>query len=539
MGLGDTPIGVKLGVSFSLLILSVGFLGYIAIKDMKALSGLTEKLYQHPFSVSTASLRIGTNMIKMHRSMKDVALASNAEELEGAVMVVDALEKTVLNDFELVHERFLGDPKQIEAAREMFKKWKPIRDRVITLTRNSEKEQAAHITKYEGAQYVQQLESTINAFILFAQNKADTFAKNARDQSAKEIENVYLIIAMALILGVLLAVVIPPSITKPLRQAMDLAESMASGDFSKRLALNRKDEIGNLSESLDHMVAQLASIIAQIAEGANTLAASISEISATVTQLAASSSETSSSISQITATMEEVKQTALLSNEKAMDVSNRSDMVAHTAEEGTSATEETTTGMNSIREEMAGIAEDIVTLSEQTQNIGEIIDAVNDLADQTNLLSVNASIEAAKAGEHGKGFAVVAQEIKSLSDQSKEATHQIKTILNEIQKATSAAVMAAERGSKAVAQGVLLSEKAGSAILALTRSVDESSQAADQIAASSQQQLVGMDQLVDAMESIKDASHQNVDGARQLEGSVNGLLDLGGEMKDLTTKFKV
>jgi methyl-accepting chemotaxis protein len=110
--------------------------------------------------------------------------------------------------------------------------------------------------------------------------------------------------------------------------------------------------------------------------------------------------------------------------------------------------------MHRIQEHMASIAESIVRLSEQGQTIGEIIATVNDLAEQSNLLAVNAAIEAAKAGEQGKGFAVVAQEVKSLAEQSKQATAQVRTILNDIQTAMSAAVMATEQGSKAVDAGV-------------------------------------------------------------------------------------
>jgi methyl-accepting chemotaxis protein len=105
-------------------------------------------------------------------------------------------------------------------------------------------------------------------------------------------------------------------------------------------------------------------------------------------------------------------------------------------------------GMKKIQTQMESIAESVVKLSEQSQAIGEIIASVNDLAEQSNLLAVNAAIEAAKAGEQGKGFAVVAQEVKSLAEQSKQATSQVRTIFNDIQKATTAAVLATEQGAR-------------------------------------------------------------------------------------------
>lgn len=178
-------------------------------------------------------------------------------------------------------------------------------------------------------------------------------------------------------------------------------------------------------------------------------------------------------------------------------------------------------------------------LSEQSQAIGEIIATVNDLAEQSNLLAVNAAIEAARAGEQGKGFAVVAQEVKSLAEQSKHATAQVRTILGDIQKATSAAVLATEQGNKAVEAGVKQSAEAGESIRLLTDSVTEGAQAAVQIAASSQQQMVGMDQVALAMENIKQASIQNVSGTKQAEAAAESLHELGQKLKQLAEQYKV
>ena len=189
--------------------------------------------------------------------------------------------------------------------------------------------------------------------------------------------------------------------------------------------------------------------------------------------------------------------------------------------------------------QMDAIARSIVQLSEQNQTISEIIATVNDLTEQSNVLAVNAAIEAAKAGEYGKGFAVVAQEVRSLAQQSKQATAQIRMILGDIQSATSAAVMATEQGSKAVASGVKQSTEAGESIQLLADSVVEAAQAATQIAASSQQQMVGMDQLALAMENIKSSTMQNMESTRHAETAANKLHELGQKLQALVGRYKV
>ena len=148
-------------------------------------------------------------------------------------------------------------------------------------------------------------------------------------------------------------------------------------------------------------------------------------------------------------------------------------------------------------------------------------------------------IEAAKAGEHGKGFVVVAQEVRSLAEQSKQATAQIRGILNDIQKATSSAVLATEQGSKTVDEGVKQSAETGEAIRTLAQSISESAQGATQIAASSQQQLVGMEQVIAAMNNIKLATEQNVSGTKQTEGAAHNIHELGQKLKTLVAKYKV
>ncbi|MGC2521006.1 MAG: CHASE3 domain-containing protein [Burkholderiales bacterium] len=274
-------------------------------------------------------------------------------------------------------------------------------------------------------------------------------------------------------------------------------------------------------------------ITGQLRESISLLSSSAAEILATTTQIASGAAETATAVSQTTATVEEVKQTAQVAGQKAKYVSDSAQKVAQVSQAGRKSVEEAMQGMHRVQEQMGSIAESVVRLSEQSQAIGEIIASVNDLAEQSNLLAVNAAIEAARAGEQGKGFAVVAQEVKSLAEQSRQATAQVRTILGDIQKATSAAVLATEQGSKAVEAGVKQSTQAGESIGVLAESIAEAAQAATQIAASSQQQMVGMDQVALAMENIKQASVQNVSGTRQAEVAAQNLHELGHRLGSL------
>jgi methyl-accepting chemotaxis protein len=325
--------------------------------------------------------------------------------------------------------------------------------------------------------------------------------------------------------------------TQSLRTMAGAAEQIAAGDLRSTITPQSPGDV--LGTAFARMAANLREQTRQLVEGANVLGAAASEIVASTAQLASSASESAAAVSETTTTVEEVRQTTQVASQKAKYVSDSAQKAVLISQSGRKSTEDVGAGMARIRQQMDAIAASMGRLSEQSQTIGQIIATVEDLAAQSNLLAVNAAIEAAKAGEHGKGFGVVAQEVKSLAEQSRQATTQVRTILSDIQKATTTAVLATEQGSKAVEVGTRQTEVAGESIQALTASVGDAAQAAIQIAASSQQQLVGVDQVSAAMESIKQASTQNVASAKQLEAAARSLSDLGQRLKQMVERYKV
>ncbi|MEI6309190.1 MAG: methyl-accepting chemotaxis protein [bacterium] len=351
---------------------------------------------------------------------------------------------------------------------------------------------------------------------------------------------ILLIAGIAALLVILVAFFAARWIASPIRSMALAAARVAEGDLTVESSSSRRsDEIGTLARTFKGMVDALRSQVQAILAGVNSLAATSAEIQATVSQLAASATQSAAAVSETTATVEEVRQTAKLASQKARQVSESTQEVAQTSQRGEQSVSQAADAMNRIREQMNSIAASILRLSEQSQAIGEIIATVSDVAEQSNLLAVNAAIEAAKAGEQGKGFGVVAQEIRNLAEQSKQATAQVRSILSDIQKATSSAAMITEQGSKAVETGVLLSTEAGQSISQLASGVEETVQAATQIAASSQEQLIGMEQTAQAMESIKQASAANVASTRQLETAAKDLNALGQQLKQLAERYKV
>ena len=369
------------------------------------------------------------------------------------------------------------------------------------------------------------------------------------------------------------------NIAKPLEVVTAAAGKIASGDINVELAdTDRSDEIGLLVQTFQRMcrsltelsfracqiaggdltteikpqsendvlgnafagmVVNLRRIMQELLDASTVLASSASEIMATTAQLATTAAETAAAVTETTATVEEVKQTAQISSQRAKAVADEAQKATAVALSGKAAVDQSIEGMSGIREQMSAVAESILSLSAQGQAISEIIATVDDLAAQSKLLAVNAAIEAAKAGEEGKGFAVVAQEVRSLAEQSKLATLQVRAILSDIQKATSSAALTTEQGSKLVEAGMRQSTSSGESIRALAESVAGAAQASTQIAATSQQQFAGMDQVAMAMENIKTASMQTVTTTKQTETAAQQIHQLGQKLKALVGQFKV
>ncbi len=353
----------------------------------------------------------------------------------------------------------------------------------------------------------------------------------------------YLISLIAIVVAAIagfVAFVLARTITRPILALANQASSVTKGDLTFEVATHhRSDEIGVLNHTFETMVDSLRLQTRQTLEGIHVLASSAAEISTTVQQLAMSTTKTSAAVAETTTTVEEVKQAARVSNEKARSVSESSKQAVRISQEGKKATEDTIQKMTLIKDQMESVGETVVKLSEQSRAIEDIIATVQDLADQSNLLAVNASIEAARAGDQGKGFAVVAHEIKTLADQSRDATEQVRGILQENRKWVSAVVMATEQGIKAVDAGVQQSLLAGDSIQALSGSVAESSQAAGVIDSSTEQQFIGVDQVASAMGNIEEAMQQNLSGTVQLETAARRLQDLGDQLKHLVDRYRM
>jgi methyl-accepting chemotaxis protein len=538
--LGKYRIKTRLLGSYAIIIALMLVTGIYALDRLEYVASRTTELYEHPFTVRKNIRDANLNFTKMQYKLKDAVSAQESSSVNADLKEMFAHEKEFKGNMEVVRERFLGKKNDVENVYRVYEDWKRLRDQIVTALSTKSHDTAVQLMAVLDANQFPAMEREMADIFTFSDNKAAAFFKESEEAARQSYALILVMKVTEVMFAVVIAFLLVRSITIPLAHAVGVAERVADGDLTVDVPLSdSRDELSALLDTFRRMVENLRAQTLAIHEGVNVLASSSGEILASATQVASSASETASAVNETTATVEEVKQTSQLSSQKVRFVADNAQKSLQVSQQGKKSVEDAVQGMNRIREQMETIAESIVSLSEQGQAIGEIITTVNDLAEQSNLLAVNAAIEAAKAGEHGKGFAVVAHEVRSLAVQSKEATAQVRTILNDIQKATNAAVMATEQGSKAVEAGERQSGEAGEAIRLLADSIADSADASTQIAASSHQQMVGMEQVAQAMENIKEASTLSVTSTRQAEQSAQNLHELGQKLKGLVEQFKL
>lgn len=542
--LNNIRVGMRLGLGFGIILI---FLIGIIVVSLNSMEFTREDL-ERIVKVNNVRVEMANGMIDQVRevsiAIRDVCLLNDSEKAQKVIADIDEIRKKY-DEYLVKYEE-----QPVKAVPEILEKIASIKaialvsrelnNEVVNLAVAGKVSEATDLMRNEASPKVRQWIELVDELVHLTENRSIFRYNEAKEAQDEAYKFILILGIMATVLTLVIAITLTMGITVPLDLCIVAAKKIANKDLTGDLSAqkDRGDELGIMTQSFSGMVGTLREQIREISDGVNVLASSSNEILVSTSQLASGAVESATSISETMTTVEEVRQAARLSSEKAKTVSDSAQRVVQVSQNGRNAVDNTVATMQHIRDQMEAIAQTILQLSEQSQAIGGIIATVTDLADQSNLLAVNAAIEAAKAGEQGRGFVVVAQEIKSLAEQSKQATTQIRAILTEVQKTTNVAVLATEQGTKAVEGGVKQSAQTGEAVKILAESSIEASQVATQIVASSQQQVVGMDQIGVAMTNINQAGVQNASAMKQAEVAAKNLNELGQKLRKIVDQFK-
>lgn len=363
----------------------------------------------------------------------------------------------------------------------------------------------------------------------------------------QQLRAMQLAFAICVLLVFLAVAMLLRSLTARIGALTRAAAKIAGGALDVRARIPGSDEVASLGDAFDEMTEKLAHTIesersgrvlleqtlAEIRETSVRVASASSELFASATQQASGAQQQAAAVYETLSAVDEVTRTSEQAAERARAVAESAQHSEEVGRTGSRNVEEVVSVMETAKTRADSVAESILAFAEQTQAIGEIVSTITEFAEQTNILALNAAIEASRAGEHGKGFAVVASEVKSLADESKKATVQVRRILGEIQRMANRAVLSTEDASKSMNAAMEAARRAGETISALAEVIADVAQSASQISASTGQQATGLSQIQQAIRDINQVASGSLNSVKQVEQAAQDLTSLGNRLREL------
>lgn len=379
----------------------------------------------------------------------------------------------------------------------------------------------------------------LNDIILMNKKVADdaSLAIHSSVQSAKISMGVSLLVAVlaAGACGLLLM----RTILAPMTLIVRILDTMRTGDLSSRLNLDRKDEFGAVQTGFNDMVTELAALVSQAQRSSVQVTTSVTEIAATSKQQQATATETAATTTEIGATSREIAATSrdlVRTMTEVTSAADQASILAGSGQQGLARMEET---MHSVMGAADLVNSKLAILNEKAGNINQVVVTIVKVADQTNLLSLNAAIEAEKAGEYGRGFAVVATEVRRLADQTAVATYDIEQMVREIQSAVSAGVMGMDKFSEEVRRGMFEVTQVGEQLSQIIHQVQALAPRVLMVNEGMQAQATGAEQINQALVQLGDASSQTVESLRQASFAIDELSQVAIGLRGGVSRFKV
>lgn len=319
---------------------------------------------------------------------------------------------------------------------------------------------------------------------------------------------------------------------------LDEITNIADGDLTGELTVTA-DFTGNIADSLNYTVQTLRNLVGTINDTSVEIAAAASSTTERVEKMSAASEGQAREIVRATQSISLASRSLEAVASRAETLSEQAKGSVDTAHSGAATVGRTIQGMSMLREQIQDTAKRIKRLGESTQEVGNIIEFINDIAEQTNTLALNASIQAAMAGESGRGFAVVADEVQRLAERAASATKQIESLIKTIQVDTQEAITSMERSTTNVVGGAKSAEEAGLALTRIEASSQELAKLIQDIAGAARDQSVETTQLATAMQGIREVSIQTSETAHQTAEAVGELNVLSGKLRESVAGFKL
>ncbi|RMV12041.1 Histidine kinase, HAMP region: chemotaxis sensory transducer [Pseudomonas savastanoi] len=344
---------------------------------------------------------------------------------------------------------------------------------------------------------------------------------------------------LAIILGMIAAVIITRQITRPLQETLAVVDRIASGDLTQTLAVTRRDELGVLQQGIQRMGSTLRELIGGIRDSVVQIASAAEELSAVTEQTSAGVNSQKVETDQVATAMHEMSATVAEVARNAEQASQAASNADREARDGDKVVGEAIVQIERLANEVGRSADAMNQLEQESDKIGKVMDVIKAVAEQTNLLALNAAIEAARAGEAGRGFAVVADEVRGLAQRTQQSTVEIETLVAALQSGTRqvSSIMLSSR--ELTVSSVQLSRQAGTSLGSITQTVSNIQAMNQQIAAAAEEQSAVAEEISRSIVNVRDVSEQTASASEETAASSVELARLGGQLQTMVSHFRI
>jgi methyl-accepting chemotaxis protein len=515
MNLNNLRVGTRLGGGFAIILLLLAFMlaGAIwrlhstseAMRVMMATPLTKERLTEEWFRSVAAGLTRAKAVAKSSDPSLEAMFATEGKDTNprgGNANISKDIQKLGLKPEE---------QKLFEAVNKNRDAYTSARDKLMAAKRAGNPDEATRIFDTDFAQISPRYIASLQAFLDYQRKEIDKTAEAIEESSNKSTTLLLWLGGITLLLGALFARTLTRSITKPLSEAVDMAESVAGGDLTRHIEVTRTDETGQLLMALKHMNDSLVQIVGDVRTGTQTIATASSEIASGNLDLSSRTEEQASSLEQTAASMEELTSTVKQNADNARQANQLAISASEVAVKGGMVVSEVVDTMGSI--------------NSSAKKIVDIIGVIDSIAFQTNILALNAAVEAARAGEQGRGFAVVASEVRSLAQRSAAAAKEIKALIDD-------SVHKVDAGAKLV-------DQAGVTMHEIVESVKRVTDIMGEITAASQEQTSGIEQVNKAITQMDHVTQQNAALVEEAAAASEAMQQQAANLAQAISVFKL
>ena len=534
-------IGTRLALGFGVVLTMMMIAIAVGMSRLSAVDEITSKITkEHWVRVELANSALHRMRDNARRNLELLVTTQGAD--------LDKIRKTIAdNRDKITHDlRILEPMLNQEEDKAMFEQFVAAREAYVAsftkvgkLAQENDREAATKLMLTETLPLLDTAVVKSKALLDLQRNLVKEGAAQIDAENRNGHSTLLALGLITLLVGVALSWTITRSIAVRIAQAAHAAGVVGDGNLNSKMDFESNNELGILARGFNQMVKALSKLVGQVQKSGIQVSTSITEIAATSKEQQATASEIAATTSEIGATSKEItatsKELVKIMNDVSI-VAQQAAELAGNSQAGLVRMEDT---MRHVMDAAGTFNTKLAVLNEKAGNISQVVTTITKVADQTNLLSLNAAIEAEKAGEYGRGFAVVATEIRRLADQTAIATYDIEQMVKEIQSAVTAGVMGMDKFSEEVRHGMQEVQRVGGQLSQIIHQVQALAPRFSAVNEGMQAQATGAEQISQALMQLSEAAQQTVESLRQSTQTIDELNQVANDLRSGVSVFRL